>query len=250
MALPKPSTDGSSTPESPQSPNHLLAVVDAKEFELLRPHLTAVDLHSREGLWEANRPIESIYFPHNAVISEVALAKGHDIAVEVGSIGCEGMLGLPVLFGSQSSVTRALVQIAGRADRMDAAVLAREVNRHPSLRRILNLYAQGYVTQISQSTACNRLHSAEQRLARWLLICRDRTGDNDLPMTHEIMALMLGVRRATVTEAAGLLQRRGMIRYRRGLVSVLDRAGLEATACECYDIVRNEFDRLLGVRVG
>jgi CRP-like cAMP-binding protein len=249
MALPKPTTNGSSTPETPQSPNHLLAAVDATEFQLLRPHLTAVELHSKEVLWNANRPIEAIYFPHNAVISVVALADG-DIAVEVGSIGCEGMLGLPVLFGSESSVTPALVQIAGRADRMDAAVLAREVTRHPSLRRILNLYAQGYVTQISQSTACNRLHSAEQRLARWLLICHDRTGSDDLAMTHETMALMLGVRRATVTETAGVLQRRGMIRYRRGLVSVLDRAGLESTACECYDIVRNEFDRLLGLRVG
>jgi CRP-like cAMP-binding protein len=249
MALAKPSTNGSSTPGSPQSLNHLLAVVDATEFQLLRPHLTAVELHSKEVLWKANRPIQAIYFPHNGVISIVAVVEG-DIAVEVGSIGCEGMAGLPVLFGSESSVTQAIVQIGGTADRMDASVLAREVTRHASLRRILNLYAQGYVTQISQSTACNRLHSAEQRLARWLLICRDRTGGNDLAMTHETMALMLGVRRATVTETAGLLQRRGMIRYRRGLVSVLDRAALEATACECYDIVRNEFDRLLGVRVG
>jgi CRP-like cAMP-binding protein len=249
MALATPLTNGLSTAESPQSPNHLLAVVDPTEFLLLRPHLTTVELHPKEVLWEANRPIEAVYFPHNAVISVVALSAG-DIAVEVGSIGCEGILGLPVLFGSESSVTRAIVQITGTAERMDAADLAREVMRHASLRRVLNLYAQGYVTQISQSTACNRLHSAEQRLARWLLICRDRTGRSDLAMTHETMALMLGVRRATVTEAAGLLQRRGMIRYRRGLVSVLDRAGLEGTACECYDIVRKEFDRLLGVRVG
>ena len=248
MALATSSTVGAPTQGSLQSPNHLLAVVDAAEFQLLRPHLTTVELHSKEILWEANRPIEAVYFPHNAVASVVALTAG-DIAVEVGSIGCEGMVGLPVLFGSESSVSRAIVQIAGQADRMEAAALT-EVMRHASLRRILNLYAQGFVTQISQSTACNRLHSAEQRLARWLLICRDRTGRNDLPMTHETMALMLGVRRATVTEAAGLLQRRGMIRYRRGLVSVLDRAGLEATACECYDIVRQEFDRLLGVRVG
>ena len=249
MALPKASMNESSTSGTPHSPNHLLAVVDAAEFQLLRPHLTTVELHSKEVLWEANRPIEAVYFSHNAVVSVVAMAAG-DIAVEVGSIGCEGMVGLPVFFGAVSSVSQAIVQIAGTADRMDAAVLAKEVTRHASLRRILNLYAQGYVTQISQSTACNRLHSAEQRLARWLLICRDRIGRDELAMTHETMALMLGVRRATVTETAGLLQRRGMIRYRRGLVSVLDRAGLEATACECYDIVRNEFERLLGVRVG
>jgi CRP-like cAMP-binding protein len=249
MAHAKPSTNGASTPETPQSANHLLSVVDAGEFQLLRPHLRTVELRSKEVLWDANRPIETVYFPHNAVVSVVALAAG-DIAVEVGSIGCEGMVGLPVLFGSDSSVSRALVQIAGQADRMDAAVLRREAIRHESLRRTLYLYAHGFVTQLSQSTACNRLHSAEQRLARWLLICRDRTGSNDLAMTHETMALMLGVRRATITETAGLLQRRGVIRYRRGLVSVLDRGGLEATACECYDIVRNEFDRLLGVRVG
>ncbi|MFL5494264.1 MAG: Crp/Fnr family transcriptional regulator [Gemmatimonadales bacterium] len=249
MALAKPATSGSSTLGEPQSPNHLLAVVEATEFQLLRPHLTAVELRSKQVLCEENRPIPAIYFPHNAVISVVALTQG-DEAVEVGSIGCEGMLGLPVLLGSESSITRAIVQIGGTADRMDAAVLAREVTRHASLRRALNLYAHGYITQISQSTACNRLHSAEQRLARWLLICCDRTGSNDLAMTHEIMAIMLGVRRATVTETAGMLQRRGMIRYRRGLVSVLDRAGLEATACECYDIVRKEFERLLGVRVG
>jgi CRP-like cAMP-binding protein len=249
MALATSSAVGAPTQVDPQSLNHLLAVVDAAEFQLLRPHLTTVELHSKEILWEANRPIEAVYFPHNAVASVVALTAG-DIAVEVGSIGCEGMVGLPVLFGSESSVSRAMVQIAGQADRLDAAALTREVMRHASLRRVLNLYAQGFVTQISQSTACNRLHSAEQRLARWLLICRDRTGRNELPMTHETMALMLGVRRATVTEAAGLLQRKGMIRYRRGLVSVMDRAGLEATACECYDIVRKEFDRLLGVRVG
>jgi CRP-like cAMP-binding protein len=133
---------------------------------------------------------------------------------------------------------------------MDAAELRRAATRHAHLRRLLHLYAQGFVTQISQSTACNRLHSAEQRLARWLLICRDRLGRDELPITHQTMSLMLGVRRATVTEAAGALQREGLIRYRRGMVSLVDRPGLETTSCECYGIVRREFDRLLGVRVG
>jgi CRP-like cAMP-binding protein len=133
---------------------------------------------------------------------------------------------------------------------MDAAVLQREAARHDEFRRLLHLYTLGFLTQISQSTACNRLHPAEQRLARWLLICRDRVGRDDVPITHETMAMMLGVRRATVTEAAGALQRAGMIRYRRGQVSIVDRKGLEAAACECYQIVRAEFNRLLGVRVG
>jgi CRP-like cAMP-binding protein len=160
------------------------------------------------------------------------------------------MLGLPVLFGSDRSTNGALVQIAGQAERMAAEALRRELARNRELHRLLHLYAQGFLTQISQSTACNRLHAAELRLARWLLICRDRVGRDDIPITHEAMALMLGVRRATVTEAAGSLQTRGLIRYRRGVVSIVDREQLEAASCPCYQIVRNEFDRLLGVRVG
>jgi CRP-like cAMP-binding protein len=133
---------------------------------------------------------------------------------------------------------------------MDAAALRREAAARPGLQRLLGLYAQAFMSQVAQSTACNRLHSAEQRLARWLLICRDRIGRDDVPITHETLAVMLGVRRATVTEAAGALQRQGLIRYRRGIITILDRARLETTSCECYTIVRAEFDRLLGVRVG
>ena len=170
--------------------------------------------------------------------------------VEVGSIGCEGMVGLPVFFGGGRSTSGVRVQIAGDAERMEASVLQREIARTPGLRRLLNLYAQAFMSQVSQSTACNRLHAAEERLARWLLICRDRIGRDDIPITHEAMAMMLGVRRATVTEAAGALQQRGLIRYRRGVITIIDRERLEAASCECYGIVRAEFDRLLGVRVG
>jgi CRP-like cAMP-binding protein len=160
------------------------------------------------------------------------------------------MAGVPLLLGSDRSIGRAVVQIAGTAERMDGAVLQREAARHDHFRRLLHLYTLAFLTQISQSTACNRLHPAERRLARWLLICRDRVGRDDVPITHETMAMMLGVRRATVTEAAGALQRAGMIRYRRGLVSIVDRKRLETASCECYQVVRAEFDRLLGVRVG
>jgi CRP-like cAMP-binding protein len=129
-------------------------------------------------------------------------------------------------------------------------VLQREARDNDHFRRLLYLYAQAFMTQIAQSTACNRLHAAERRLARWLLICRDRLGRDEMPITQETMAVMLAVRRATVTEAASRLQRQGLIRYRRGVVSIVDRPGLEAATCECYQIVREEFDRLLGVRVG
>jgi len=219
------------------------------EFGELRPHLATVQLTAKQRLAEPNQRIPAVYFPIDAVISVTAVGAS-DATVEVGSVGCEGMAGVPLLFGSDRSTSRVLVQIGGTAERMDADVLRREAARHSEFRRLLHLYTLGFLTQISQSTACNRLHSAEQRLARWLLICGDRVGRHDVPITHETMALMLGVRRATVTEAAGALQRAGLIRYRRGILSIVDRKRLEAAACECYQIVREEFDRLLGVRVG
>ncbi len=232
-----------------QSRNHLLTVLPPEEFAQLRLHLTPVRLEAKGRLAEPNRPIDAVYFPLDAVISVTAVSHD-DNSVEVGSVGCEGMAGLPVLFGAVRSTSRILVQIAGDAERLEASALHAATERLPVFRRLLLLYAQGFMTQVSQSTACNRLHPAEQRLARWLLICRDRVGRDEIPITHETMAVMLGVRRATVTEAAGSLQRDGLIRYRRGVVAIADRDRLEAAACECYDIVREEFDRLLGVRVG
>jgi CRP-like cAMP-binding protein len=234
---------------APQSRNHLLAVLPPGEFLELRPHLTTVALRPRDRLAEPGRVIDVVYFPLDAVLSMAAVDRGGG-SVEVGSVGCEGMTGLPVLLGAEQSPSRVGVQIGGEAERMEAAVLRREARRHEQFGRLLHLYAQAFMTQVAQSTACNRLHSAEQRLARWLLICRDRVGRDELPITQETMAVMLAVRRATVTEAAGALQRRGVIRYRRGVVVIVDRPGLEAATCECYGIVREEFDRLLGVRVG
>ena len=233
----------------PQSRNHLLAVVPASEFRELKAHLTTVDLRAKERLAEPNRAIEAVYFPLDAVLSMAAVDRDGE-AVEAGSVGCEGMTGLPVLLGAEQSTSRVVVQVGGRAERMDAAVLQREARRNEHFSRLLYLYAQAFIAQIAQSTACNRLHAAEQRLARWLLICRDRVGRDEMPITQETMATMLAVRRATVTEAASGLQREGLIRYRRGVVSIVDRPGLEAATCECYQIVREEFDRLLGVRVG
>ena len=233
----------------PQSRNHLLAVIPASEFRELKAFLTTVDLRAKDRLAEPNRPIEHVYFPLDAVLSMAAVDREGE-SVEAGSVGCEGMTGLPVLLGAGQSTSRVVVQVGGLAERMEAAVLQREVRHHDHFRRLLYIYAQAFITQITQSTACNRLHAAEQRLARWLLICRDRVGCDTMPITQETMAVMLAVRRATVTEAASALQRQGLIRYRRGVVSIVDRPGLEAATCECYQIVREEFDRLLGVRVG
>ncbi|MGN6392030.1 MAG: Crp/Fnr family transcriptional regulator [Gemmatimonadales bacterium] len=232
----------------PQSRNHLLARLPATEYAALRAELEPVRLAARRRLAEPGQPIDAVYFPHDAVIS--LSARDERAAVEVGSIGCEGMAGLPVLLGTDSSNGLLHVQIAGDGERMELAAFRREVERQPVFRGLLLLYAQAFFAQLAQSTACNRLHSAESRLARWLLICRDRLGRDDLPITHEALAHMLGVRRATVTETAGDLQRQGMIRYRRGVVTIARRERLEAVSCECYRIVREEFDRLLGVRVG
>ena len=232
-----------------QSRNHLLAVLPPDEYLQLRPMLSTVRLSARTRLVEPNRRMEAVYFPLDAVVSMWASGEAGE-TVEVGSIGCEGMVGLPVFFGGIQSTSGVRVQIAGDAERMEATGLQREAARLPGLQRLLNLYAQALMSQVAQSTACNRLHAAEERLARWLLICRDRVGRDDIPITHEAMAMMLGVRRATVTEAAGALQTAGLIRYRRGVITVAERHRLEAASCECYGIVRAEFDRLLGVRVG
>ena len=236
-------------PTPPQSRNHLLAVIPASEYRELQVHLTTVDLRAKDRLAETNRPIERVYFPLDAVLSMAAVDRDGE-AVEVGSVGCEGMTGLAVLLGAEQSTSRVVVQVGGQAERMDADVLQREARRNDHFRGLLYLYAHAFMTQIAQSTACSRLHAAEQRLARWLLICRDRVGRDEIPITQETMSVMLGVRRATVTEAASKLQREGLIRYRRGVLAIMDRPGLEATTCECYQIVREEFDRLLGVRVG
>jgi CRP-like cAMP-binding protein len=243
------SAEAPSEKAPPQSRNHLLDRLPPDEYAALRAGLDTVRLPAKRRLTEPGEPIDAVYFPLGAVIS-LSATDDRGGVVEVGSIGCEGMAGLPVLLGTDRSRGMLHVQMGGEAERMDASAFRREVERRPVLRRLLMLYTQAFLAQLAQSTACNRLHSAECRLARWLLLCRDRLSRDDLPITHESLAHMLGVRRATVTETAGDLQRRGMIRYRRGVVTILRRERLEAASCECYRIVREEFDRLLGVRVG
>jgi CRP-like cAMP-binding protein len=205
-------------------------------------------MKQKQILWEPNQPIEAVYFPIDAVASILALFDGG--SVEVGTIGNEGCVGLPVFLGATTSTGRAMVQVAGEGERLDIAVFRREAHREGRLRQILERYTQAFVTQVSQSTACNRAHSVEQRLARWLLIVRDRVRRNEFLLTHEFLGQMLGVRRATVSETAAALQRVKLISYHRGVITIRDEPGLERAACECYWIVRHEFERLLGTESG
>jgi CRP-like cAMP-binding protein len=226
------------------STNRILKGLSTAEFERLQPSLSRVQLVARDPLWEPNRPIEAVYFPLTCVTSVMAMdEQGGE--VEVGTVGNEGLVGLPVFLGAVSSPGRAFTQIAGEAEQMPVDEFQR-ATRDGALRHLINLYTQGFVTQVSQSVACNRLHNPQQRLARWLLSCRDRVGEDVFPLKQEFMAQMLGVRRATVSDAASALQDAGLIAYSRGTIHIRDRRALEDEACDCYKIVRNEFDRLLG----
>ena len=247
-----PRTRTTSTAKSPphlkQHANQLLAALPPKDYARLRPGLTTVPMRLKQSLWEPNQPIEAVYFPIDAVASILALTDGH--SVEVGTIGNEGFVGLPVFLGATSSTGRAMVQVAGKGERLDIAVFRREAHRAGRLRQLMERYTQAFMSQVSQSTACNRAHSIGQRLARWLLIVQDRVGRNEFPLTHEFLGQMLGVRRATVSEAAAVLQRKKLIGYHRGVVTIRNGPGLERAACECYGIVRQEFERLLGTQSG
>ena len=247
-----PRTRAGSTTKPPPRPerhaNQLLAALLPKDYARLRSDLATVPMKLKQSLWEPNRPIEAVYFPIDAVASILALTDGH--SVEVGTIGNEGLVGLPVFLGATTSPGRAVVQVAGEGERLDIAVFRREAHREGRLRQLLERYTQAFMTQVSQSTACNRAHSVEQRLARWLLIVRDRVRRNQFLLTHEFLGQMLGVRRATVSETAAALQRVKLISYHRGVITIRNGPGLERAACECYGIVREEFERLLGIQSG
>lgn len=225
--------------------NRLLAALPREERERLLPLTDVVELAASQGLHEAREPIGWVYFPIDAVAALVTqLADGR--VVEVCSVGCDGMVGLPAALGAGSSPFRAAVQVPGRARRMAARVVREEASRGGALKGLLDRYAQALFTQAAQSAACNRLHPVDQRCARWLLMTRDRTQADRFPLTHESLAFKLGATRPTVTTAARLLSQAGFIQYRRGQMTILDRAGLESAACECYRIVEAEYDRLLG----
>jgi CRP-like cAMP-binding protein len=223
------------------SPNSLLAALPRKSYRRLLSGLTPVDLVFGDVLYEPGSPIRDVYFPSQSLVSLLTVVEGH-LALEVGMVGREGMVGVASALGIDVSPVRALVQGAGPALRMSAARFRSELRVNPPLQRELNRYVHTLMAQISQTAACNRFHVVEARLARWLLMTRDRVRSGKFRMTHEFLSHMLGVRRVGVTEAASALQRRKLIEYSRGSISILDDRGLEAACCSCYRIVKDMHD--------
>jgi CRP-like cAMP-binding protein len=225
--------------------NRLLSLLSDDDYERLRPHLSQEVFDYRKSLYEASRPIEQVYFPIEGVASLV-ITTADGASAEVGTIGSEGMVGLPVCLGDRLAPSSVYVQVPGTALRMDARTFRAELERNPTLNLIMLRYAHAFFNQVAQSAACAHLHRVEQRCCRWLLMTRDRMPSGDFLLTHEFLGMMLGVRRTTVTDVMGALQKAGLIRYRRGHVTILDQEALQQRACECYEISRLEFDRLLG----
>jgi CRP-like cAMP-binding protein len=231
-----------STPE--QSANGLLAKLPVEEYAGLAPHLENVSFALGEVIYESGGRQSYIYFPTTAIISLLYLMED-GASAEMGVAGREGLVGVALFMGGDSVPNRAVVQSAGGALRMKSKVLRDEFARGGTFQRLLLRYTQALMTQMSQTAVCNRLHTVEQQLCRWLLLSRDRLASDELVMTQELIANMLGVRREGVTHAAGRLQEKGLISYARGRITILDRRGLEATVCECYRVVKDEYDRLL-----
>jgi CRP-like cAMP-binding protein len=226
--------------------NRLLATLPPAELERIAPRLSLVHLDHKQIIYEPGTDFTQVHFPEIGLISVVNTM--HDGSmIEVGTIGSEGMSGLPVLFGVSGSPHRHLVQIPGSAWRMSVADLQEESRREGPLRRTLFRYHMAFVSQIMQSVACNGLHTVQERCCRWLLLCLDRSPSSEVVITHEFLAQMLGVRRATITEVLRPLADEGLIAYRRGIVAVLDRPRLERASCECYQAIRDEFSRLMPI---
>ena len=231
------------TPASSQ--NRLLAAIPSEELQRLAPHFQTVPLVFRETLFEAGDPIEFVYFPLSGMISLIA-STGSGRSIEVGIVGKDGLTGVPIVLDDDISFIRGVVQAEGSALKLSATTLKDELRRDGALRSVLLRYSRFALAQATQSVICNRLHSLDQRCARWLLSIRDRVGADTFPMTHEFLSYFLGVRRAGVTLAALDFQRAGLIRYARGALTILDADGLEASACECHRVLEKEHARLLG----
>lgn len=224
--------------------NHLLAALPKHERERIFPFLESIDMPLGEVIYEAGGHLRHFYFPTTSIVSLLYVME-NGASAEIAVVGNEGLLGIFLFMGGDSTPSRAVVQSAGHGFRLKAQVLKTEFNRGGPVLHLLLRYTQALITQMSQTAVCNRHHSVDQQLCRWLLLSLDRLPSNELAMTQELIANMLGVRREGVTEAAGRLQVAGMIHYRRGHITVLDRAGLEARVCECYRVVKAEVDRLL-----
>ena len=231
-------------PESNPLDNHLLAALPADEWQRWQPQLEWVDLPLGQVLYESGRVLSHVYFPTTAIVSLLyVMADG--ASAEIAVVGNEGVVGVSLFMGGESTPSRAVVQSAGQGWRLLARGMKEEFERAGPVMHLLLRYTQALITQMSQTAVCNRHHSLDQQLCRWLLLSLDRLAGNELVMTQELIANMLGVRREGVTEAALRLQRLGLIRYARGRIQVLDRPALEARSCECYAVVKKEYDRLL-----
>jgi CRP-like cAMP-binding protein len=224
--------------------NHLLAALPSAEYERLSPHLELVQMPLGEALCESGGHLQHVYFPTTSIVSLLYVLED-GASAEIAVVGNEGILGISLFMGGETTPSRAVVQSAGYGYRLKAPLLKNEFNRAGAMMRLLLRYTQALITQMAQTAVCNRHHSVEQQLCRWLLLSLDRLSSDELTMTQELIANMLGVRREGVTEAAGKLQRAGLINYSRGHIKVLDRTGLESQVCECYQVVKKEFDRLL-----
>lgn len=224
--------------------NHLLAALLDTEFDRLAPHLELIPMLLGDVLYESGGKQQYVYFPTTAIVSLHYLLENGGSS-EIAGVGNEGVLGVSLFMGGNTTPSRAIVQTGGHAYRMKAHIIIDEFNLAGPVMRLLLRYTQALLTQMSQTAVCNRHHSVEQQLCRWLLLTLDRLPSNELTMTQELIANMLGVRREGVTEAAGRLQNYGFISYRRGHITVLDRNGLEKNVCECYGVVKKEFARLL-----
>ncbi|MDT8384337.1 MAG: Crp/Fnr family transcriptional regulator [Gammaproteobacteria bacterium] len=226
--------------------NHLLAALPEEEYARLSSHLELVPMPLGMVLYESGSELHHVYFPTTAIVSLLYVMMD-GASAEIAVVGNEGIIGVALFMGGRTMPNRAVVQSAGHAYRLKGRLLKQEFNRSGELQHLLLRYTQALLTQMAQTAVCNRHHSLDQQLCRWLLLSLDRLPSNELVMTQELIANMLGVRREGVTEAAGNLQKAGLIRYQRGHITVLDRPGLEARACECYAVVKKEFDRLLPV---
>jgi CRP-like cAMP-binding protein len=224
--------------------NRLLAALPDAEWARWLPQLEPVDLPLGKVLYESGTRLTHVYFPTTSIISLLYVMED-GASAEIAVVGHEGIVGISLFMGGESTPSRAVVQSAGKGFRLNASLMLQEFNRAGPVLHLLLRYTQALITQMSQTAVCNRHHSLDQQLCRWLLLSLDRLQSNELVMTQELIANMLGVRREGVTEAAGDLQNAGLIRYRRGHITVLDRGRLEHRACECYAVVKKEYDRLL-----
>lgn len=228
-----------------RSNNKLLAALPKSDFEHLAPHLELVSLTSGQSIYEAEEPIKYVYFPGTAVIS-LLCTMDNGSSVEVGLVSKEGMVGIPVILGDDITNITAIAQVPGNALRIDADKVKTEFDRGGAIQDLLLRYVKTVYIEITQCAACNRLHTLEERLSRWLLTVSDRLNSNEFPLTQEFISQMLGVRRSGVTVAANTLSKAGMINYHRGNIKIINREALEESSCECYQVIKNEYARLLG----